>query len=92
MAGQCNEDAVGDVTVSSLDDQPKMTLKEIESAGLPAFWLGEREEFMFDPQTGAILWRGWADIQSRGEPMHSWHGLPPGKAVPESGWIHWLEV
>ena len=75
--------------MSSLDDQSKMTLEEAKSSSLPAFWLGEHEEFMFDPQTGAILWRGWTDIQSRGEPAHSWHDPPSGKVVPESGWIHW---
>ena len=48
--------------MSSLDDQPKMTLKEVKLAGLPAFSLGEDEEFMLDPQTGAVLWRAWTDI------------------------------
>ena len=75
--------------MSSLDDQPQMTLEEVKSSGLPAFWSGETEEFMFDPQVGAILWHPWADIRSPGEPGQLWHDPPPGKAVPDSGWIHW---
>jgi hypothetical protein len=77
--------------VSSIDNQPKMTLAEVRTGGLPAFWLGENEEFMYDPDTGAILWHAWSCTGSRSEPMRAWHDLPPGKAVPESGWIHWAQ-
>jgi hypothetical protein len=80
-----------EASVSSVDDQPRLTLAEVKTGGLPAFWLGENEEFLFKPDTGEILWHPWADLRPCGEPMHAWHDLPPDKAVPESGWIHWPE-
>ena len=67
----------------------KMTLEEVKASCLPAFWLGENEEFLFNPNTGEVLWHAWASLRSHGEIMHAWHDLPPGKVVPESGWIHW---
>jgi hypothetical protein len=66
-----------------------MTLDEVRGRPELALWSGNRDEFLFNPDSGVVWWRPCGSVEvTHGD---SWHTVPAGKIVPHDGWAHRLD-